>query len=147
MFIKLHFELDVDQQLENKVPNRGYVIRLTSAISFKTKNGWTNPYLAIIDTGAHITVIPKRIWSKSVVNILDEHKMAGIVPKEECSTQVQVGEMHCRLTDGENYTKDIGFLCYMTSENNIPLIIGFKEILEKFKVFFDYTTNVAFIAD
>ncbi|MFQ6056126.1 MAG: hypothetical protein ACE5KT_12665 [Methanosarcinales archaeon] len=68
--IELYFDQDIDPDLENKIRGKGHIIRLYCDVMFRTQNGWTEPYTAIVDSGAHISVIPRRIWSKSKVNII-----------------------------------------------------------------------------
>ena len=67
--IGLRFEKSKDTDLERKLKRNGCVIRLTSDVVFRGKSVWIGPYSAIVDTGAHISVIPRRIWSKSDVKI------------------------------------------------------------------------------
>lgn len=46
---------------------RGLVIqyvRLIGDVSFRTENGWTPEYDAIIDTGSPISFIPRARWEK-----------------------------------------------------------------------------------
>ena len=56
-------------------------------IRFKTKSGWSKLYEAIIDTGAHTSVIPRYIWEGIYVEEKVDHSVQGIVPKEECACQ------------------------------------------------------------
>lgn len=80
--IKLWFKKILDPELEIKIPKRIYLIRLYADVIFKTPSGWTNPYPAIIDTGAPVTVIPLDLWKKCEINILGNHWIKGIVPKK-----------------------------------------------------------------
>ena len=47
-----------DRRLEKLVPGYGYRTRLICTTKFTTFNDWTKSHDAIIDTGAHISIIP-----------------------------------------------------------------------------------------
>ncbi len=70
----------------------GYkLIRLLGRVVFKTSTGFTTPRRAIIDTGAHISVLPLSIWRILDLEIIGTSKLRGIIPKEECALDVSVG--------------------------------------------------------
>ncbi len=96
----------------------------------------TIAYPAIIDTGAYVSLIPKEIWSKSEINILlKSHYVKGLIPKEECKMEVKVGEICCHLVDEERITGEYRFMAYFADTNYIPIILGFRELLSKFKIY------------
>ena len=44
-------------------------IRLLTVVQFKTCETWSDPQIAIVDTGAPISLVPPKIWKKcSFVN-------------------------------------------------------------------------------
>jgi len=144
--IELYFDRGTDPDLERKINGKGYVIRLMSSVVFSGKKGWIGPYSAIVDTGAHISVIPRRIWSSSDTTVLSDHSMSGIVPIDECSIPVLVGEIDAMLIDEISHTKKIRMISYFALTDEIPLIIGFKTLLEEFEVCFNYKKDTARIA-
>jgi hypothetical protein len=48
------------------------------------------------------------------------------------------------LDEEGNQSKELEVLCYFALSNLVPLIVGFRDILENFKVYFDYKDNIAF---
>ena len=103
--ISAFFDCFVDKELEEKISGRGLIIRLWCWASFEKEDGWTLPYPALIDTGAHTSIIPKRIWSILPVNKLAEHYTKGLVPKPECKLDVGVGEINIILLDSGHSLK------------------------------------------
>ncbi|MEA3324177.1 MAG: hypothetical protein U9Q37_03420 [Euryarchaeota archaeon] len=97
---------------------------------FLGKNWWISPYSAIVDIGAHISVISQRIWSGSDTTILADHNMSSIVPIDECSIPVLVGEIDAMLIDERSRTKKIRMISYFALTDEMPMIIGFKTLLE-----------------
>lgn len=150
--IEAFFVTGIDKELDKMLSarghkNRGQVIRIYCRIIFKTGSGWTKPFPAIIDTGAHTSLVPFDIWSICKTKILVNHHVRGLVPKKECKIDVQVGELTAKLIDRRNLSKQYKFLGYFAPTNEVPLILGFKELLSKFKLFIDYRNNTAWLEE
>ena len=97
--ISLFFDVFIDKELEKKVPAHAEIIRLWCLVQFKRKDDWTIPYPALIDTGAHTTVIPKRIWSDLKLTKIANHYVRGLIPKEVCKLDIEVGSVEVVLCD------------------------------------------------
>lgn len=135
----------IDSELKKKVPDHAEIIRLWCLVQFKKLKDWTMPYPALIDTGAHTTIIPKKIWSDLKINKITDHYVRGLIPKEECKLDIEVGEVELLVCDKDRHTNKMQILSYLAPVNNIPLILGFKDLLSKFKICFDYDKKNAFI--
>lgn len=145
--VNLFFERYNDTQIDRHVPTNS-IIRLKCGAQFKTKNGWTKPYPAIIDTGAHTSVIPLSIWKQTTHELLGDYKMFGIAKKEECSIPVKIGKVMGIIVDEfGNQSNELNCCALLADTDNVPLIIGFKGVLENFRVVFDYKKNVAYVED
>lgn len=96
--IGLYFKKTIDLELLEKGVSIK-LLRLMAQARFRTSDGWTDLYPVIIDTGAPMSVLPKRIWNKAETKRLTEHSLRGIVPQKECSLPVVVGEVECVLAD------------------------------------------------
>jgi hypothetical protein len=55
------------------------------------------------------------------------------------------GKIALRLIDEEHQTEKIDVHAYFALTDEIPLILGFKDILTSFKVCFDYKENSAWL--
>ncbi len=93
--VKLFFETFKDKQIEKQ--NSYDLIRLKGVVQLKTENGWTKPYPAIIDTGAHTSVIPLSIWKQSKHEKIGKYKMFGISKKEACFLDVDIGKVTWKI--------------------------------------------------
>ena len=144
------FGVSMEEELPEKMGEKGRceVIRLWCRTKFVTKEGLTMNYPAIIDTGAYVSLIPKEIWLKSETNLLlNSHFVRGLVPKEECKMEVKVGEISCHLVDEERITDEYRFMAYFADTNYIPIILGFRELLSGFRIYFDYQTKEAWLEE
>ncbi|MFC1713445.1 hypothetical protein ACFL6S_07255 [Candidatus Poribacteria bacterium] len=142
--IKLYFKEFHDLDLIAKGA-KSHIIRLFIDVRFRTRDGWTKPYPAILDTGAHATLIPFRIWSKCPVSITTDHVVRGVVPKEECSLPILIGDISCVLTDREQQSEELMISAYLALTDEIPLVVGFWDLLEKFKIYMDYRSKEAYL--
>ena len=133
------FETFLDQELYDKLQSRSKVIRVHCLVRFKTKEGWTEPYPAIIDTGAHTSFLPYRVWSSAEHHIFGDHYVKGLVP--EAKINVKVGEVTAIMADVLNTSKEYTFLCFLSPNDNTPIILGFKELLSNLKLEINYPKN------
>lgn len=144
--IALSFKEAVDLELlEQGVGIK--LVRIIGQARFRSREGWTDLYPVIIDTGAPVSVLPRRIWDRVEVKRLAEHTLRGIVPKKECSLPVVVGELTCLLADEENVTPYLSILAYLADTDEIPPLIGFAGILDKFKINIDYFQNKVYMEE
>lgn len=145
MQVRLFFTVGRDPELEKKVKNIE-IIRLKAWVQFKAPNGWTDPYRAIVDTGAPISLIPFSLWNASQHRNLADHSVRGIVPKPDCSLPIKVGELICKLVDPEGHeTKELSIKAYFAPGDDVLLILGFKDVLGRCPLHFDFAQDQAYI--
>lgn len=120
-------------------------IRLFGQLRLKTRVGWSDPYIAILDTGAPTCILPFRIWSECEVELLGDYVLRGVVPKEECSLPVLIGKVRCVLADNERESDELSIVAYLAFSNDIPLLIGFEGLLERAALTMNYSTGKAFL--
>ncbi|MBS3123301.1 hypothetical protein J4437_01560 [Candidatus Woesearchaeota archaeon] len=133
------FESFLDRELYEKIQGRSKVIRIHCLIRLKKADGWTDPYPAIIDTGAHTSFLPYRVWSSAEHHIFGDHYVKGLVP--EAKINVKVGEVTAIMADVLNTSKEYTFLCFLSPNDNTPIILGFKELLSNLKLEINYPKN------
>lgn len=147
MAVNLFFETLRDSEIEKNIKNYD-IIRVKAVIQFKLKDGWSKPYPAIVDTGAHTSVIPPSIWKRILYEKVGEYKMFGISKKEECAIPVDVGEISCILVDESgNQTKELGAFAFLATTDNVPLILGFKGVLERFNFVCNFSENLVYVEE
>jgi predicted aspartyl protease len=142
MLVRLFFRVYRDKDLENKVQGLD-IIRLKALIRFKTPGGWTNPYEALVDTGAPLTLIPPFIWEKLQWTKLADHATGGIAGG---AVSVQVARVTGQVLDRSGHvTQELKIIAFLSASDEVPLIIGFKDLLESFENKFDYRKGVAYL--
>ena len=142
MELFLNFGLKYDLELLDKgivIP----IIRLFSVVEFKDSSKWNGPYDAIIDTGSPLSVFPASIQEKCDARVLHKTKISGIVPDKSCSLSAKLCLLTYRLSDKNSVTKPIESKAYIAESDNIPLILGFADFLEKFNLHIRYPEKTA----
>ena len=132
--IRLHYSKALDLDLIEK-NIEVWLRRLAVQVCFKKPHAWTQPYEAIIDTGAPVSIIPPAIWQEIEKEILGEHKIQGIVPKKDSYLSVKIANVSCVLMDDKNMTDRLKIKAYLSLEEKVPLILGFENILSKAKLY------------
>lgn len=123
----------LDPELSEKIPDYGALLRIFCFVKFKLSKDWSQTYQGIIDTGAHTTVVPYSIWKSAEQEILGKHYVKGIVPENQLP--VKVGLLQCVVLDSKgNFSKPMKIRAFLASIDTIPLILGFKDLLEDFEI-------------
>ncbi len=144
--IKLYFKEFCDSELATRGAN-SHIIRLFVDVRFRMRDGWTKPYPAILDTGAHASLIPFKIWSKCLISIAADYIVRGVVPKEECALPVLIGDIFCVLVDRERRSEELKISAYLAHTDDVPFVIGFWDLLERFKLCMDYRNREAYLEE
>jgi len=91
-------------------------------------------------------VIPRYIWEGIDTAEKADHFVQGIVSKAECSLPVKVSIISGVLFDDElNHTNEVEFFAFCAIDDRVPLILGFKGLLERFTICFNISSDVAYL--
>lgn len=122
-------------------------VRIKCLIGFKEKDGGGYRLAeGIVDTGAYVTVIPKGLSERIDKQITGNYKMKGLNSRDECAISIDVGKTICVLFDKSAHTsQELEIACYFAHSDEVPVIIGFADILTKFKISIDYPNKKAFL--
>lgn len=138
--INLYFETFKEPEFETEV------IRLKTYLKFRTIENWTEPFEGIIDTGAYTSVVPLSIWKRILFKSIKRIKIQGLSPKPECSIPAIKAKINCIILDEQgNYSRELEATSYLALIDDIPLIVGFRNILSIFKVTFNYRAKKAYL--
>lgn len=120
-------------------------VRILCAVLFKTDDGYTEAKWAIIDTGSALSIIPQSVWKRCSVQTYKDYEIRGLVPKEECSQWVCFGEITCRLFDEHHVTGPIVMKADLAYTDDVPIILGFKDLLEEISIYIACKKDVAYL--
>lgn len=144
--IKINLEINRetrDRELELKIHGLKPIIRIFCKIKFEELD---MPEDALVDTGAHISLMPFQIWKNLDVNRLTEHHMKGVVP--DMDMPVNIGYVKARIIDKSgNESREIKFLSYLAFTNKVPLIFGMRDLMEKFDLHVLFSQSRAYLEE
>lgn len=97
--MSIHLALRIDKHSDPDDPTL-VITRLLAWVSFLTIDGeLTDPELAIVDTGAPLSLIPQDIWQGYCYFKVRDNVIRGVVPKPDCELPVIDGVVACVLRD------------------------------------------------
>jgi len=144
--IKLHFETKELISARYKY-HPLTMIRLIASVKFIQADGMLFESLeAIVDTGAHTSVLPLSLWQQLAVEIEKEDvAFGGINDQPECRIPASLGRVRCFLTDEtKRLSPELDASCFLAKTEHVPLILGFAGLLSKFNICFNYASGVAY---
>ena len=104
-------------------------------------------YEAVLDTGAYVTVIPRYIWRGAETQVWSgDVYFGGVNRAKRCQIRADLGEVYCVLSDAEgNRSPALTIPAYLAHTDRAPLLIGFADLLTRYRTTFDPTTGEAWI--
>jgi hypothetical protein len=109
--------------------------------------GFTPAQRAIVDTGSYWSVVPQELWTLCDVEIIESNsRIVGFATDEVCHIPTSIGRIRGKIFDDEEHeTRLLTFLAFLAHTNDVPLVLGFADLLSEFQVRFDYRTRSAYL--
>ncbi len=141
--------LDIEDIELKRIGKLPYLFtRIFIFVGYKKKNGDFFIRRAIVDTGAVVSLLPISIWKQLDIKFVGYHTIKGIVKKQSCSLPVKIGFVETKLIDElKNETSVFTSLVYCADSNEVPLIFGLKEALDKFKMEINIKQKEGYLID
>jgi hypothetical protein len=121
------------------------LVRVLCDLRFPLPQGLSDPYPAIIDTGAPTSIIPLSLWSQTRVRRLKSFRLQGLVARKECAISVTAGVIGAVLEDSQGHQLRRSFRAYLAQTDEVPLILGVQDMLENGQVFLDLKAQTAWL--
>jgi len=143
--INLFYETYTEPKL-SKLISDYKVIRIKGLVRILRHSKLSDPYRAIIDTGAHMSVVPFYIWKDAKIERLGHYEVSGLSTKPECKIPGVIGKIWLLIQDRCGNKTDLQAVhaCLVLTDE-VPFIIGFKDLLSRFNVCFNYEKGEAYI--
>ncbi len=124
------------------------VIRLMTKVRFQQTDGrMSEPWDAIVDTGAPFGVLPLRVWRDLAREIrAADSSLGGISQRKNCQVAAAFGTVRGQLADDAGATsRSYQFPTFLARTNRVPLLLGFSGLLDSLRVYFDYGSGEAWV--
>jgi hypothetical protein len=126
------------------------VIRLMARVEFcLTEGGHTDPWEAILDTGAPVSILPRRLWRTLEKEIhVSEASFGGMSRRKVCQIPCSIGTVRGQLCDyAGHFSRVYDFPAILAKTDRVPLLIGFSGLLDHLVGHFDYQTGEAWVEE
>ena len=124
--------------------NEGFrLVRLFCDVRFQYPEGLSDPYAAIIDTGAPLSMVPRSMWERAHVRRLKPLRLQGLVARKECAVAVTAGILSAVFQDAEGHQVKHAFRAYLAERDEVPLILGMQDVLEEGRLLVDLKGGIA----
>mgnify|MGYP001614353185 FL=1 len=134
--IKIELKIvDIEDVQLKKLDKKPYIFtRIFALVGYKKKDGSLFIRRTVVDTGAVVSLLPMSIWKQLDIKFFGYHIIKGVVKRESCSIPVKTGFIETKVIDEQNETPTFTSLVYCADSNEVPLILGIKDALDKFKI-------------
>ena len=122
-----------------------WLTRVLCDVRFKYADGLSDPYPTIVDTGAPASIIPRSLWERTSVRGLKSFRLQGLVARKECTVGVTAGIISAMLQDVHGHQVKRTFRAYLAEHDEVPLILGVQDMLEKSRLFLDLRAQTAWM--
>jgi hypothetical protein len=117
-----------------------------ASVAFATPDGGTTAeWLAIVDSGAPLSMLPLKLWRQCAITIRGESTIRGIVRKRECELDVQIGDVTCLLMAEDGSIVPVPLTAYLAPTDDVALLLGCEGLLNTLQLFVDRTNDVAYL--
>ena len=124
------------------------IIRIMGNIVLRLQDGGFTPLQqAIVDTGSYWSVVPQELCTRCAVDIIEPNApIIGFASNDICHIPASIGRISGKILDDEEHeTRLLIFLAFLAHTDDVPLVLGFVDLLAEFQVRFDYRTKVAYL--
>jgi len=115
-------------------------------VAFYREEGVFGPgWYGILDTGAPVSLIPKRMWQGCPILKLKDTTVRGIIDRPECALEVIDGLISGILTDGQAISEPLIIRARLAPADDVPLLLGFSGLLDRADVHFSIVRDEAYL--
>lgn len=105
--------------------------RIATKISFGIGADWSGFELAIVDTGAPLSLFPKAIWTKIDRQVLATVSVGGLTQKPECRFAADLAVIRCMLSDGVNLIGPFRMNALLARNDTVPALLRLAGVLDE----------------
>jgi hypothetical protein len=120
--------------------------RLLTDVSMRAPAGWTAFRPGVVDTGAPLSLFPRRIWSAAAVRPLATTRLGGIIRRAECTVEATLAIVDFVIWDPFNQIGPIEAHALLADSDDVSTLIGMRGVLTTLILHADVVTNEAYLA-
>jgi len=105
--------------------------RLFVDLSLAAENGWTSFQALVVDTGAAVSLLPRRLWEHATFTTRGRAKIGGLTRRPECLIDATLAEVDCLISDGAVVIGPLRTPAYLADSDEVASLLGFAGILDR----------------
>lgn len=143
LFVNLYDSKDLQQFIPGHKD-----IRIETYLALRKNDGrsYTRRLLAIIDTGAPISVISPQMWKDAEIEVLGDYDLFGLNSKKECKVESKFAFVKGFLSDDMfNFTQELRFPALLATKDLELTVLGYKMLLEQFTLCCNIQSRLAYL--
>ena len=130
MRIALEIQRTLDLEAR-RVRRKIFLSRLWVRVRFRRSQGWCEPQLALVDTGAPYSLLPASLWTMLNVNPITEMSLRGIVPGHAAELDTRLASVSAQLLDATHRSPQLSLWALLTDTDQVPLVLGWAGCLDR----------------
>jgi len=142
--MKVNFWFEVKKRLLSKEVEDEIVKVYTNIRVLNIDKKWSFPFPAMIDTGAHTSLLPKYLWENAEYEYVSDSLFMGIKSNLLCSLPCKIGRVSIAMIDDQGNSCNLNIIAYLSKTNDAPPIIGVSTLLDKGRLYIDYKKKEGF---
>ena len=103
--------------------------RLLTDVCLRCPQGWTLFRPAIIDTGAPVSLFPRRAWQQADVRCLGRVSVGGLARTPECMLDTTLAIVTMTLRDQSQEIGPIETHALLADNDYVPTLLGMRGVL------------------
>lgn len=127
---------------------RGFQVescRLLTDISLRAGGEWTPFGPAIIDSGAPLSLFPRRVWQPADVRPLGRVRVGGLARRPECMLDVTLAVVVLAIRDPFNKIEPLEAHALLADTDNVPTLLGMRGVLTELVLHADIARDSAYL--
>jgi len=114
-------------------------------VQLKQPRTWSEPLIAIVDTGAPYSVIPASVGRTLRIEPLFKTSLRGIAPGKRAKVDAILAKVDLRILDAENVSPTFRICANLAKTERVPLILGWHGLLDRARLIVDVPRRVAYL--
>ena len=119
--------------------------RLLTDLSLQCGRAWT-PFLpGIVDTGAPLSLLPRRVWQSADVSHMGRILVGGLNRRQECMFEVTLAVVVLAIRDRFNENQPVEAHALLADTDDVPTLLGMRGVLTELVLHTDIRRGEAYV--
>lgn len=119
--------------------------RLLTDLSLRCPSGWTPFRPGVIDTGAPLSLFPRRVWQSAETRPLGRLRVGGIARKPECMFDVTLAVVVLAIRDQVSQLGPIDAHALLSDSDDVPTLLGMRGVITDLILHTNVSDGIAYL--